>query len=292
MKKLLIFSLLLLMIGSSAAAQEAEPTELPVIPYYTSSEQFNIPIPSGWSQISNTSVAELAYPDVDGAIYTIAVEADDAQSAFDAAITEIAPEIETELRLTGEITLDGLDWYKSLYDIAGGGNITVFIQQRETDYYAILFINRNPEIDLYMLAIKEEAEGVGVDVSSALNELYPDVELTPAGSHEVELSNGTWTRSDYELPNGEELHTLHQIRFNTTYIIVERGNGETLDTVNKALFTVLFGFFVTPQNSDYLILGIVIGLGLVIGLIISMILRYRSLQKDEQLIETLKQDAN
>jgi len=275
-------------------AQDApEPTQLPVIPYYSSSQNFNVPIPPGWRQISTEAgLAEFIHPDVDGAIYALAVQAEDVQSALNAAFEQLIPELEIEQRLTGVITLDGLDWYKSLYDIVGGGNITAFVQQRDSTYYVLLYLNRNPEIDLYMLAIEAENNNEQVSIEEVLSQLYPGVDLEPITSNEVELSNGTWIRSTYQLPDGEALHTLHQVRFDTTYVVIERGDGETLDTVNKALFTALFGFFVTPDNDEYLLLGIVVAAGLVIGLILSMVVRYRNLQKDERLIQQLKQDVH
>ncbi len=48
----------------------------------------------------------------------------------------------------------------------------------------------------------------------------------------------------------------------------------------------------TPDTTAYLLLGLTAAFGLVMLLIASMVLRYRSLLKDEQTVSQLLQDEN
>jgi len=48
----------------------------------------------------------------------------------------------------------------------------------------------------------------------------------------------------------------------------------------------------TPDTVSYLILGLIVGFGILLAYIGSLMLRYRSLQQDAQLIEQLGEDRH
>ncbi len=293
---LLAFITLLLSVGASAQDEEAELEPLPVIPYYTSQEngqQFNVPIPVDWRVVADDEYIRMVNDDTTGEIYTIAVPSDDLdlEAAIIEGLRRINPEITVEERLTGRITIDGLTWAKDLYRINGGGDISAFARTQDGIVYMLLYINPDPDITFLMFAAENEDATQDIPVESAISEVFPEITLPAAdATDDIRFADRVWTQSTYSL-NDDTLHTLYQGRFGKLYLVMERGgDGATLETVNRALFTVLFGFFVTPENTEYLWLGLVASFFLIVVLIGSIYIRHQNAEKDLQMIESLQDD--
>lgn len=303
MRKLCLFFVLIVIAASMpsiALAQDDDPDEpaerdeLPVIPYYTSSNEgrrFNIPIPDGWNAVStDTSYARLVMADTDVEILAIAVEAETVEAALADGLSQIDGSLATESIVTGTIRLDGLEWIKNIYRLENGGTLNLFAQERNGVFFLLMQVNPNPAVDFFTVALAAEGDAVPVEINNTLVQIYPDFTGEATSEAPVELSNGTWTRSEYTSDDETVLTTLHQERFGTTYVVIENGDGETLDSVNKAFFTVLFGFFVTPQNDNYLTLGVIAVVGLLALMVGSMVARNQSLNNDLALIQQLQED--
>lgn len=285
------------MVAHAAEEDEADAEPLPVFPYYTSSDEgarFNIPIPPGWQDVSTTEqYARLQIPGSAelGDIYTVAVLETDADAAALLAFSEINPDWQGEQIGEGSLRLDGLTWAQRLYDLGDDGTATAFLQNRDDVTFALIFHNPNPDADFYMLAGTtdvDDEDGAAV-LQAELAALYPTVSDEPDDEAPVELSNGTWIQATYSAGD-DTIHTLRQARFGVVYMVIERGDGRLLEQVNKSLFTVLFGFFVTPENDDYLNLGIASVFALLALLIGSMWLRHRNLEKDVKLLAQLQDE--
>ncbi|MFW5709149.1 MAG: hypothetical protein ACOCX5_02895 [Chloroflexota bacterium] len=291
----LFIGIMLILVWPVMAQDEAD-EPLPVIPYYTSSEsgqQFNIPIPSGWAVTSpdDEEFVILQSPGAPGEIAVLAVEEESATAAIERGLARVDPERSATLLLEDTVNIDGITWTKTIYDLAAGGTLTAFSQQRDDVFYLLMFLNPQADIDFYMLASTGEDIDDTVPVEAVLREIYPEFDAEPDATREVELSNGTWIRSEYSFQD-EPLYTLHQSSFGTTYAVIQfGGEGDMLDSVNKALFTVLLGFFVTPQNTNFLTLGLIASFGLLAVLVGSILLRHRSLKKDIELMEQLRQQG-
>lgn len=289
--------LLLLMLGiAPAGAQDANDDELPVIPYFTAYEgtqQFNIPIPDGWQVIDNDAdYVQLSPTDADASIYVFAEQQDSTEAAVTDAVSRIFPDAGEPRELIQEqISLDGIRWDKSVFDVPDAGNISTFTRQQEGQYYVLAMVNPNPEEDYYILAVESEDVSEQESLEAALNTLYPDFDAeSPDSTSEVQFDN-TWTRSAYTLTNAGALHALHRTtEFNRTYAVVERGDGSLIDGINQDFFTTLFGFFVTPENSNFLYLGLGVTGGLLLLLVGSIWMRHQSVQRDLKLIQQLQDD--
>jgi hypothetical protein len=268
------------------AEDEAEQTSeeaLPVIPYYTSTQgtrQFNIPIPVGWT-VDDTHPEYLQFSNeqADGDFYIFHHHVSDSETAVQSSIDIIAPDFNGTLRNQSNITFDGLIWEVSIYDGADGGNISAFSQVRDDDVYTIIYANPNAEYDFYIYA----TEGTIEDVLSAV---FPDETFT----HQTSLE-GIWGQHIYNSATDDEtkpLYALEQRRGDNIYAVIQHGEGETINAVSRSLYTMLFGFFITPDNSGYLWLGLAVSLGTILVLIASIYLRYRNAEKDLLMIENLE----
>jgi hypothetical protein len=291
---LLLITLLLLVLVPVAAQDDDDDTEFTPTDFYTSSDagaRFNIPIPQGWQEISTTDrYARLANPEIEGEMYVIAVEAESFDQAVETGLARIDPDLEIEPVVTGDLRLNGLEWIKTLYNLEGGGTMTAFVQERDTSYFQILFINRDPSREFYLMAVTAEDEDNPTQIDEVIDEIYPDLDMELRESRPVDLRTDTWTLATYDLPEDDELHVLHTVSFGTTYAAIERGDGEMLRATDEAFFVVLFGFFVTPQNDDFLLLGLAASFGITLVFIGSVYLRHRNLSRDMALIKRLEDD--
>lgn len=295
MKKLIgLICLLMLAMTMPIHAQEETsdeaPTKLPPIPYFVaenSARKFNLPLPFDWQNAStDANIAHFTHPDGLGDIYALPVDTMDAQVAAETAIKQIiGAEIALTARYSGKFQLDGNDWGKYAF-ASENGAFTAFTQTRDEAVYVVFYHYPQTDREFYFMAqnvVDENAQGA---VLEALRSVYPELPDDATSESTVTLSNGDWTRQTYAVGDTEVI-ALWQSRGGVVYITVENGDGSVVDAVNKALFTSLFGFFVTPQNLAYLWLGLVATFGILGVLILSFVMRHRSLSRDEALVREL-----
>ena len=70
------------------------------------------------------------------------------------------------------------------------------------------------------------------------------------------------------------------------------GTVDALPELANAYNTTLLGFFITPNNSGYLYLGLAVVLGILFILAFSIVWRSRSLEKDLAVIQQLANDES
>lgn len=255
--------------------------------------RFNVPIPEdGWENLSAGEEAHFRNAEFDADIYVQARAGEDAPAAIDSVLTDILDSFDAEPFLVHEVNLGGTIWNQQLYELADGRDVTAFGGVRNGNTYVLAYINAAPDSDYYMLFTRQTGTDptVADGINESINLFAPDADIdAPTDTDTVLLSNGEWTRHVYDDAN---LHVIGQLRpGNIVYTVIERGDGELIDGVNKMFFTVFLGFFVTPNNDPYLYLGLAVSVGLVLFLVGSMALRYNNLKQDEATLETLREDA-
>ncbi|MDZ4672076.1 MAG: hypothetical protein SH821_14495 [Phototrophicales bacterium] len=295
MKKILLLLCLLAGFIVPISAQEEEPettpTSLPPIPYFVaenSARKFNVPLPFDWENAStDPNIAHFTHPDGLGDIYALSVDVSDPLSAVQNAIRQVlGDDVTLTSRYSGQFQLDGNDWGKFAF-VADSGAITAFTQTRNEAVYVVFYDYPKTDHEFYFMAQNVvQTEEPQAAVLIALKSLYPELPDAPQSEATVTLSNGDWTRQMYET-DASPVVALWQRRGAVVYIAVENGDGTVVDGVNKALFTSLFGFFVTPQNLDYLWLGLAVTFGIALIFVISLFARHRSLTRDEALVREL-----
>lgn len=290
--RLFIAALLLAALpAASVGAQDAD--DLPTIPYYTSQEggrQFNVPIPVGW-RVDNSHPDYLRMtPAADAETNAIYVMALAPETSTEEAIRRIDDGWTLNQRAVSEIIFDGLVWDLTAFDIAQGGNISAFVQARDEATYAVIHVNRDAAVDVYMMGLQPAIGEDAITLDDVMRRLYPDFDAAPQETAELLLGNATWQWNAFTADE-DAFTTLHQQRAGSVYAIVERGGGETVDSVNRAIYTVIFGFFVTPDNADFMWAGIIASLGTLLLLIGAYYARHRNAEKDLQVIEQLESES-
>lgn len=302
---LTVLSTLMIVAGMVTLAQDdatSEPEATPerVVQLFSSSDSergFNVPIPDapGWIDLSEGDMAHFQNADLYADIYASAIAGTDADT--EAGMTTLLGELvsgfdaeQPEPFATLPLTLNGTRWVQELYSLADGRDITAFGGQRAENIYVLIYVNSDPESDYYHLITQQSGEAdLEAGVAEALAIFDPSlVDVTPDVEDTVTLSNGDWTRQVYDEAN---IHLIAQERAgNVTYIAIERGDGHLLDGINKQFLTVFLGFFLTPNNDQYLLLGVAAAVILMGGLIVSFFLRQRNLEKDLALIQQLRDE--
>jgi hypothetical protein len=296
MKKILLLLFLLVGVVMPLVAQEEDVDEekaekLPPIPYFVAentARKFNVPLPFGWENAStDPNIAHFVFPTNEGDIYALPVDPQAPQSAAESAIRRIlGDDITLTARYSGAFQLDGNDWGKFAF-ASDDGAITAFTQTRDEAVYVLFYHHPSTEREFYFMA-----QNIGEDdvpqngVLLALRALYPELPDSAQSETTVPLSNGDWTRQIYAVGDSQVV-ALWQLRGGVIYIAVENGDGSVVDVVNKALFTSLFGFFITPQNTAYLWLGLAVVFIISGVFILSLFLRHRGLARDEALVREL-----
>ena len=68
------------------------------------------------------------------------------------------------------------------------------------------------------------------------------------------------------------------------------GNAEIATELSDAFDSVFLGFVITPDNGEFLRLGLIFASAIMLILIGSMFLRYRNIKKDMLVIEQLAEE--
>ena len=292
----LLMSGMLVMAQDDPAPAEDESAEV-IVELFSSADserRFNVPVPNtaGWVNLSEGNTAHFQNETLFADIYVTAMAGTAVEDNIDSTLSNLIAGFSEEAPIpfaTAQVNLGGTRWTQALYQLADGRDITAFGGIRGENTYLLIYVNSDPESDYYNL-ITQQSDEANLDegVAEALQIFDESFDGTPDEVDTVELSNGEWTRQVYEEAN---IRLIAQERLgNVTYIAIERGDGHLLDGINKQFLTVFLGFFLTPANDQYLILGVVATAILMFGLIGSYFLRQRNLQKDIALIQQLRDD--
>jgi len=288
----LLFTLLLF-VGTPFASAQDEEAEGPTIPYFQTGIM-NVPIPQdGWVDQSEGDVALFVNEDLSA---TIRIEPFDTLLVEEAIPMALEPLVDAELpepTYEGRVALNTGNWYQQHYDIddlsitavsilKGDRTFVILFWEDSADYAVWHYILRTPltegsaEPD-FAAAVEEAALALGGD----------DLVEEPSSTEEVVLVSGNWALFSYA--DGARLYAVEDDR--STYASLVRGDSN-LDATQAVdgYFTVFEGFFTTPDNSEFLLLGLAFFTIAMGGLMISFWLRYRGARKDMALVEQLAEE--
>ncbi len=271
---------LLLLLPLSIHAQEGESTpEANALDinanFYNNAAGWHVFIPSGWA---NESTADYARFTHDGRMITVReypgldAPAAAAQILVDAGLSAETPLDQRDLQLSNGT------WTQFVYSRA-----VVHTQEYEGTRYAMLYAG-----DASALPVIVMREGVLEDaalIDDGMIEAARLITPTISGAATAEtIPQGTGNVTVHTYDGG--LTAIGRARGSSVYIVV--GSGDT-DALNSAsvYFTVLNDFFLTPDTQPYLFLGLGVASAIMLILLLSLILRWRSLLRDEAALREL-----
>ncbi len=291
--KLLFVLLALWVLVPVASAQEETETEGETIPYFQTGIM-NVPVPqTGWVDQSEGDVAIFVHEDLSATIRVQPVE--ETLLVDEAILLTLNPLLDEELPepvFEGRVALNTGNWYQQHYEI-GDTSITGVSTLRGDRTFVILFWEDDPNYQVahYIQRTPLTEESSEPDFPAAIDAAEvvlagEDFAQEPDTTEELRLVSGDWSLLMY--PTGEQLYAVED--GSVTYATLV--TGEAVDSAQLAdgFFTVFEGFFTTPDNSEYLLLGLLFFAIAMGGLLVSFWLRYRGARKDMAVVEQLAEE--
>ncbi|MBL8155159.1 MAG: hypothetical protein JNM70_13330 [Anaerolineae bacterium] len=275
---------LLIVLPSFALAQESAPQTA----YYNAEARFGMPVPSGYE---NQTAGDLThFSNGIGDIYVLQVNTTDLTAGIRAALERIDPAFVTDPAKSSTVNLANGTWQQAIFTPPGGAIISALAQVYDNRTFVLAYVHNQPDTDT--LAVIVESADVQAGITDAIQRFIdPAFAAEPADSTTTANAQGTAiVENRYALEDGQALLAQGSVRGDFTYVVLERGPADGLQAVDDAFFTVLLGFFVTPNTSNYLLLGLAVSAIILLGFAVSLILRHRSLQRDLQTIEQLQRE--
>jgi hypothetical protein len=298
--------ILMLSLASIVTAQEAtaepEAENLPVVPYFQS-YRFNVPVLVGWDNQSAGEVAFFVNDDLQASIRIESARTPQTEVGIETVLRErFGDALPDEPAFINSINLADGAWVQEIYTLDDGVTVSAFGNSRNDNTYVITFVEENPDADTYMLIVARDDASSGLDVSALDDTPSPeqgvleaietlitdDFETQPDDIASVGLPSGEWTRYRFESDEAGTIRALGLVFGRATYAtITTKAETDGAELAN-AFNTIHLGFFTTPDNSNYLWLGVIATFAILGFLVISLYWRWRSIRQDMALLEQLR----
>lgn len=269
-------------LPSLALAQESAPQTA----YYNAEARFGMPIPTGYQNQTEGDLTH--FTNGIGDIYVLQVNTTDLNAGIRAALERINPAFVTDPAKSSTVNLLNGTWQQGIFTPPGGAIISALAQVYDNRTFVLAYVHNQPDTDT--LAVIVESTDVQAGITEAIQRFIdPAFTAEPTETTTTTSAQGTAiVENRYTLDGGQALLAQGSLRGDFTYVVLERGPAESLQAVDDAFFTVLLGFFVTPNTGDYLLLGLLVSAIILLGFVASLVLRHRGLQSDLQTIEQLQ----
>jgi hypothetical protein len=275
---------LMIVLPSFALAQEAAPQTA----YYNPDARFGMPVPPGYK---NQTAGDLThFSNGIGDIYVLQASTADLSAGIRATLERIDPAFVTDPAKSSTVNLTNGTWQQAIFTPPSGAIISAFAQVYDNRTFVLAYVHNQPDTDT--VAVIVESSDVQAGIADAIQRFIdPAFAAEPLETTTTTNPQGTAiVENRYALQDGQALLAQGSVRGDFTYVVLERGPADGLQAVDDAFFTVLLGFFVTPNTADYLLLGLIVSAIILLGFVVSLILRHRSLQRDLQTIEQLHRE--
>ncbi len=277
--------LVVLLLASQIAAQDADR----IVPY-VQARGFNAPALEGWENQSTEEIAQFHFAAAEATIRAAIVAADD---PITAAQTDLAEWLRVEVGppvYSDKVNLADGTWQVLIFDIDAATTASVMARRQEAQVVLISFVERAPDARSMMLTLAQADDSLDAatpEIARALQELagVDIVQLESTGS--IALPSGEWQA--YERPG---LSAMGMVFGNDSYVALQEGALADLAPLADAWNRTLLGFFITPDNSGYLALGLAAAFIILGLLILSYFWRARTLRQELALLNALAEEGD
>jgi hypothetical protein len=266
-KFITLLTILSLLLALPVQAQEATSETTPFVFYNSPADRFHVLIPPGWENHSTDTYAHF----VSGTeqIYVLPARtgstADGMQTALETVGVTLNPFAESQVRVSNGT------WTQKLYAPEDGSAVTAFGQSFEGMTYTIVYVSESGARPLMAQSADTLA---GVEAALALI----DVESAPDDLAEAPTTQWIDIQAD-------PYRVTARSSGSATFAFVQPADSDALPDV--FFYTMLVDFFVTPETTDYMTLGLA-ATGIILLVIVgTMWLRWRNLHQDMRTLEQL-----
>ena len=277
--RMTIFVSLLLALAAVFTSAQDE------MPWFQSAD-FNVPVLQGWDDQSKDGAAIFNLASAQATIRTAMATGSDVESV---AVNDVSNWLGARLGeavYSGKVNLADGTWLSQAYDVDNQRSVSIMARQAGDRVIVISFLESDPSARTLMLTIAQADDSLdkpAPEIDKTLQSLTPlrlD-DLQDAGI--VSMPGGEWS-----LYEGESAQAAGSVFGNDSYIALREGAPGDLATLADAWRRTVLGFFITPDNSLYLALGLAASFAILALLVGSFIWRERSLQKDLDMLAQLE----
>jgi len=272
--KTFLILLVILLAAFPAFAQDPEATAEPLTLYSHPTERYHIVIPPGWRDFS-TPTYMLMEGGIMVRVFARSTRTPEVAVALAESLSMFLPGSDIAPDATETLILPNGTWTRVLYPSLEGGALTAYVQSYEGVHYVLMFMSATGARPLVVPLEDARADGALADAArAAVTLIASDVTLNDTAGDSIEVLGQAYT--PFTARDGT-LTAWTRIVGSSGYVLVTM-NGEAPD--DAAFFTILLDFFLTPETTDYLALGVVAVVVVIGALLLSLIVRARNLRKD------------
>lgn len=302
MRKLLILLLCLALMPTALLAQDTDAEEgVEDAAYLRLNSNFSVPELGGaWEQTIEGETVLFTREDVSAQIYVRIVDTMDYTEAIATAIGDLDAVTETldAPIYEGRIGRTDGTWNYQLFNV-GDTSVTAYAMLQSNQHYVVVFAEESADYDAYHLAIRGNnpspeddqavTEVINPAAQTAIQSAFDaDFSGEPLSTRNPVEDNPVWIEATYD----NNLTTASYLYEGIVYVTMIEGATDLAPSLSNAFDIVFLGFVITPDNTEYLYLGLAISATIMLMLIGSMYLRYQNLKKDMATIEALAEDEN
>ena len=286
MRSQLLIAVLLcaLLIGGALSADDEESTAAT----YFQSRAFNVPILEGWEDQSTEETAQFHLASAQTTIRSAIVRAGDAIAAAEADLAALLAGRVSQPVYSDKVNLADGTWVVLVYDIDAETTASVMARRTASQVVVISFVERDPAARTIMLTVAQADDALDdptPEIGLSLESLT-GLRLDALGDSEtIDMPSGNWTRY-----GGVSVAAMGMVFGNDSYVALQEGQLTELPALADAYNRTLLGFFITPDNSGYLALGLAVVAVILGTLVFSFFWRSRGLKKDLAMIEELARE--
>jgi len=282
----LLIGLLIAPLSLPIVAQDAsDDTIAPEIAFFRGSSGFNMPILVGWDNESEGDTALFVHEEAQARILATSSDAD--ADAATIAADRLGLELSTPF-YNNTVNLSDGTWQITLFE-DGDRAISLMSKVAQNRGYVLAFVEEDPAAQTFMLVTRPTTEG-DERITDGLQQALSAVSDTPITAEDIRteaLPSGEWN-----VYNGDDAAspTVYGLEFGgAVYTTVTLGADEHVPLLVDAWNTALLGgFFLTPNNIEYLILGIIVTHIIMLALVAWIIVGWRNARRDLALAELLR----
>ena len=277
-----VLTLAMALLGSGAVM--ANDSSAP----YFQSRAFNVPILDSWDDQSGEGFAQFHLAEAQATIRTTMVTGSDPIAAAEAELAMLTSLRVPQPTYSNKVNLADGTWQVLVYDLEEETTASVMARAAEERVAVISFIERDPAARTAMLTLArsdeshEDAAREMILASDALADTMPSY---LAQEESVTLPSGEWA-----VYAGEGMTVMGLVFGNDSYVALQQGEQGDLAALADGYNRTLLGFFITPDNSQYLALALAAVLVILGTLVGSLFWRERGLRKDLAVLEALARE--
>ena len=283
MKTAITISTLLIALLAVGMAS-AEDIEVKTAAYFQSTT-FNVPLLEDWENQSADDIAQFYLAEEKATVRTATVAAADVIAAAEADLAALTGAQIPAPIYSDKVNLADGTWHVLVYDLDEATTASVMARRAGERAVVISFVERDPAARtvLLTLARRDDAhDDARREIALAIDAIGGSLPSIQEQAENVILPSGEWV-----VYTGDGTTAMGMVFGNDSYVALREGAAGELAALADAWNRTLLGFFITPDNSRYLALGLAVVFAILGTLVGSLFWRERNLRKDLALLEQL-----